>query len=30
MNKLLGFFLWSAFSAAGFAAAVAISGAPLF
>ncbi len=30
MTKLLGFFLWSAFSAAGFAAAVAISEAPLF
>lgn len=30
MTKLLGFFLWSAISAAGIAAAVAISGAPLF
>jgi len=30
MTKLLGFFLWSAFSAASLVAAVAISGAPLF
>lgn len=30
MTKLLGFFLWSAFSAASLVAAAAISGAPLF
>ncbi len=30
MNKLLGFFLWSAYSAFCIAAAVAISGAPFF
>jgi len=30
MSKLLGFFLWSAFSAFGIAAAVAMSGTPLF